>query len=60
MNGVPLLVIAKNLGHRDTRMVEMHYGHLAETYVTKAIRAGAPRYGLAPDESVKRLVPRPR
>lgn len=25
-NGVPLLVAAKNLGHADTRMVELHYG----------------------------------
>jgi integrase len=44
MSGVPLLVVAKNLGHRDTRMVEKHYGHLAESYVTEAIRRGAPRY----------------
>jgi hypothetical protein len=29
MGGVPLLVVAKNLGHVDTRMVEKHYGHLA-------------------------------
>jgi hypothetical protein len=29
MNGVPLMVVAKNLGHADTRMVEKHYGHLA-------------------------------
>ena len=28
MAGVPLLVVAKNLGHSDTRMVEKHYGHL--------------------------------
>jgi integrase len=44
MNGMPLLVVAKNLGHRDTRMVEHHYGHLAADYVTDAIRAGAPRF----------------
>jgi integrase len=25
MNGTPLLVVAKNLGHTDTRMVEKHY-----------------------------------
>src|SRR5262249_48275625 len=25
MNGVPLLVVAKNLGHSDTKMVERHY-----------------------------------
>jgi integrase len=47
MAGVPLLVIAKNLGHADTRMVERHYGHLAPSYVAEAIRAGAPRFGMA-------------
>ena len=45
MNGVPLIVVAKNLGHSDTRMVEKHYGHLAPSYVADAIRAGAPRFG---------------
>jgi integrase len=45
MNGVPLVVVAKNLGHSDTRMVEKHYGHLAPSYVADAIRAGAPRFG---------------
>lgn len=44
MNGVPLMVVAKNLGHSDTRMVEKHYGHLAPSYVADAIRAGAPRF----------------
>jgi len=47
MNGVPLLVVAKNLGHADTRMVEKHYGHLAPSYIADAIRAGAPRFGMA-------------
>jgi integrase len=45
MNGVPLLIVAKNLGHSDTRMVEKHYGHLAPSYIADAIRAGAPRFG---------------
>jgi hypothetical protein len=44
MNGTPLLVVAKNLGHADTRMVEKHYGHLAPSFIADAIRAGAPRY----------------
>jgi integrase len=44
MNGVPLMVVARNLGHRDTTMVERHYGHLAPSYVAEAIRAGAPRF----------------
>ena len=45
MNGVPLLIVTKNLGHTDTRMVEKHYGHLAPSYIAEAIRAGAPRFG---------------
>ena len=45
MKGVPLLIVAKNLGHSDTRMVEKHYGHLAPSYIADAIRAGAPRFG---------------
>jgi integrase len=52
MNGVPLLVVAKNLGHADTRMVERHYGHLAPSYIADAIRAGAPRFGFKPDPTV--------
>ncbi len=55
MNGVPLMVVAKNLGHTDTRMVEKHYGHLAETYVTEAIRKGAPTYGIVLDRKVTPL-----
>ncbi len=52
MNGVPLIVVAKNLGHRDTRMVELYYGHLAKDYVADEIRAKAPRFGLKPDNIV--------
>ena len=48
MNGVPLLVIARNLGHSNTRMTEAHYGHLASDFVSDAIRAGAPTFGLKP------------
>lgn len=52
MAGMPLLVVAKNLGHRDTLMVEHHYGHLASTFVTDAIRKGAPRFGFTADKQV--------
>jgi integrase len=48
MNDVPPMVVAKNLGHANMRMVEKHYGHLAPSYVADAIRAGAPRFGLKP------------
>jgi integrase len=52
MAGTPLMVVAKQLGHRDTRMVEKYYGHLAPSYITEAIRAGAPRYGIKPSKKV--------
>jgi integrase len=57
MNGVPLMVVAKNLGHADTRMVEKHYGHLAPSYVADAIRAGAPRFAGA--DTPSSVVPMP-
>ena len=41
MNGVPLMVVAKNLGHVDTTMVGEHYGHMASSYIADAIRAGS-------------------
>ena len=55
MNGVPLLVVAKNLGHADTRMVEKHYGHLAPSYIADAIRAGAPKFGFKPNPKIAML-----
>jgi integrase len=55
MNRTPLLVVAKNLGHADTRMVERHYGHLAPSFVADAIRAGAPRFGFVSDPTVVSL-----
>jgi integrase len=45
MNGTPLNIVARNLGHSDTRMVEKFYGHLADSYITDAIRKGAPTFG---------------
>jgi integrase len=47
MGGMPLIVVAKNLGHADTRMVEKHYGHLAPSYIADAVRKHAPQFGLA-------------
>ncbi|SDJ18234.1 MULTISPECIES: tyrosine-type recombinase/integrase [Bradyrhizobium] len=52
MNGTPLIVVAKNLGHRDTRQVERVYGHLAPGFVVDAIRKGAPKYGIKADKKV--------
>jgi integrase len=46
MAGVPLQLVAQNLGHSDTRMVERHYGHLADDYKVRLIREFAPRFGI--------------
>jgi len=52
MAGMPLMVVAKNLGHRDTRMCELHYAHLAPSYLAETIKAHAPRFGFALDKKV--------
>ena len=52
MNGVPLMVVARNLGHASTVMVEKFYGHLAESYIDAEIRAGAPKFGFKPDKKL--------
>jgi integrase len=52
MAGAPLMVVARNLGHADTRMVERHYGHLAPSYIADAIRAAAPKFDISPDQKV--------
>ncbi len=48
MGAMPLMVLARNLGHSDTRMVEKHYGHLAPNYVTDEIRRTTPKFGIKP------------
>jgi integrase len=55
MNGTPLMVVAKNLGHSDTRMVEKHYGHLAPNYIADEIKKGAPTFGIEPEHGVASL-----
>ena len=55
MSGVPLLVVANNLGHADTRMVEKHYAHLGRSYMDEAIAKGAPRFGAVEASNVASL-----
>ena len=50
MRGVPMAVIARQLGHADTRITEKHYAHLAPNYVADTIRQSFPR--LAREERV--------
>jgi integrase len=52
MRGVPMGVIAEQLGHADTRMTEKHYAHLAPSYVADTIRAHFPILGIVADNTV--------
>jgi integrase len=52
MAGVPLNVVAHNLGHSSTLMTERHYAHLAPSYVAETIRKFAPSFGTADESNV--------
>jgi integrase len=52
MAGVPLNVVARNLGHVDTRMTEKRYAHLEESYVAETIRKFAPDFGTTDDSNI--------
>jgi hypothetical protein len=56
MKGVPMGVIAAQLGHSDTRMTEKHYAHLAPSYVADTIRAALPDSGIVEPSNVVSLV----
>jgi hypothetical protein len=56
MRGVPLAVIASQLGHADTRMVEKHYGHLAPSYVADTVRAAFGTLGIVEPSNIFPLV----
>jgi integrase len=44
--GVPLVFVAKQLGHADTRMCERHYGHIARKDLAAPIERLSPKLGL--------------
>jgi integrase len=52
MRGVPMGVIAAQLGHADTRMTEKHYAHLAPNYVAATVRAALPTLGIVEESNV--------
>jgi integrase len=52
MNEMPLMVVARNLGHANTAMVERHCAHLREDYVDKETRAAAPMFDFVEDEKI--------
>lgn len=47
MRGVPLPVVAAQLGHSSINMVEKHYGHLAPSYVAQTVRQAFGELGIA-------------
>jgi integrase len=58
MRGVPMGVIAEQLGHADTRMTEKHYAHLAPSYVADTIRAHFPKLGIINDTTIVAMKPK--
>ena len=46
MRGVSMPVIAAQLGHKDTRMTERHYAHLAPSHVADVVRGAFGSLGL--------------
>jgi integrase len=52
MKGVPMAVIAAQLGHADTRMTERHYAHLGPSYVADTVRAAFGNLGIALDDTL--------
>ena len=57
MRGVPLAVIAVQLGHSDTRMVEKHYGHLSPSYVAETVRKAFGSLGIVPLSNLAPIAP---
>lgn len=47
-----MALIAAQLGHSDTRMVEKHYGHLAPSYVADTVRAAFGSLGIVEPSNV--------
>lgn len=58
MKGVPMGVIAAQLGHADTRMTEKHYAHLAPNYVAETVRAALPALGIVERSNVASITER--
>ena len=55
MKGVPMAVIAAQLGHADTRTTQRHYAHLSPSYVAETIRVTFPTLGIVPADNVTNI-----
>jgi hypothetical protein len=56
MAATPMGVIAAQLGHVDTRMVEKHYAHLAPSYIADTIRANLPALGVVGEADLPKAI----
>jgi integrase len=59
VKGVPMGVIAAQLGHADTRMTEKHYAHLSPSYVADTVRAALPGLGIVAETNVVSITRQP-
>lgn len=50
LQGVPMAVIAKALGHADERVTQRHYAHLAKNYVADTIRTASSGLGIVTND----------
>jgi integrase len=58
MRGVPMPVIAAQLGHADVKITIRHYAHLSPGYIAETVRAAFGDLGLVPAETnVKAIRP---
>jgi integrase len=53
MRGVPMAVIAAQLGHSDVKLTARHYAHLSPGYVADTIRAAFGEIGLVAESNIE-------
>jgi integrase len=58
MRGVPMAVIAAQLGHKDAKITSTHYAHLSPGYVAETIRAAFGTLGVVPTSNIASLTAR--
>jgi integrase len=55
MRGVPMAVIAAQLGHSDIKLTQRHYAHLSPGYVADTIRMAFGKLGVFPSSTIARI-----
>jgi integrase len=53
--GLIMPIIAEQLGHSDSRMVEKHYGHLVPSYKADMFKAAMPTLGIVEPAKIQKL-----